>query len=378
MTRGYSAPDVVETYGRALEICRQMGESPELLYALVGLYRYSLVRLELRTAKSLGERVWRLARRNPVPVVSLAGHLMRGVAAFGSGELAAARNHLEDALASCDPSQRRLIVASFGDDPGVIALADLAMTLWFLGYPEQALARSREAVAWAREAGIPYSLAFALNYSVWCRLLRGEGAAARGDSERLLEIAQENDFEYWSALGLALRGWVQIEQGEIAGGARSIEEGLAAYTVIGAELVRPWHLAKLADAYARIGRPKDAARAIEQALASLAPAEERFYEAEVHRLRGELILREGETARDRQSRAEACFRRAIRVARRQGARSLELRATLDLSRLWRAQGRDRAARQVLGRVFEAFQEGFDTADLRGARAQLRELGDAGL
>jgi DNA-binding winged helix-turn-helix (wHTH) protein/predicted ATPase len=382
MTRGYAAPEVVATYSRALELCRQIGESPEMLVALVGLYRYFLVRLELRTASELAEQVERLGRQTSAPIVLLAAHLMRGVAAFGRGDLAAARTHLEEGLGLYEPSQRGFIVSSFGDDPGVIALADLAMVLWFLGYPDQALARSREALACAREAAIPYSLAFALNYAVWCRLLRGEGAAGRDDADALVRIAHENGFRYWVALGTAIRGWVLIEEGQVPAGVEQIEEGLVAYAAIGAELVRPWHLAKLADAYARMGRLEEASRALDEAMASMRPTEERYYEAEVYRLRGELALRERESrgsrsgAADRQARAEDWFRKAIEAARCREARSLELRAVLSLSRLWQRRGERAAAGRMLGETYRWFSEGFDTADLRAARALLDELGRA--
>jgi predicted ATPase/DNA-binding winged helix-turn-helix (wHTH) protein len=385
MTRGYSTPEVVATYGRVMELCREIGEGPELLFALVGLYRFSLVRSELRTAKRLGERALRLAAESGIPIASLAAQLMLGLATFSLGELTVARAHFEKALALYDPDQHRLVALSFGDDPGVSCLAELAMTLWFLGYPDQALQRSLEALECARRVGIPYSTAFALGYAAWSRLFRREAPLARDHADAAVKIATDNGLEHWVAQGTAIRGWVLVELGQLDEGADQIREGLAIYEAIGAEVIRPWHLGRLAVAHARSGRVGEARAALDEAFVSMGKREERFYEAELHRLKGELALGtlgrprapecepEGVTDRDRNA-AEECFGRAIEIAGRQRAKSLELRAVTSLARLWSRRGEKGKARRRLAETYSWFTEGFETGDLREARELLARLG----
>jgi predicted ATPase len=382
MTRGYGAPEVVAAYRRALELCREIGEGPELLLARVGVYRFSLVRSELRTAKQLGEQVLGQAEEAALPIGSLAGHLMIGVSTLGLGELSTAREHLEKGLALYDPEQQRAVAIAFGDDPGVSCLAELAMALWFLGYPDQALKRARQGLESAARTDIPYSTAFALTYLVWSRLLRRELHSCREQIDAAVKIATEHGFRHWVAQATAVRGWVLADAGEIEAGIEQIREGVATYSAIGAEVIRPWHLARMAEAYGQLGKMADARAVLDEAVASMGRREERLYEAELHRLRGDLALgslgrrptadRGAVSDRDL-AEAEDCFQRAIELARRQGAKSLELRAVSSLARLWERRNKRVAARRRLGEIYRWFDEGFETGDLREARALLARL-----
>ncbi len=369
MTRGYGAPEVVAAYRRALGLCAEVGDSPELLMALAGVFRFSLVRSELGTARSLAEQAMRFAERNPFPIAQLAAHFMMGMATLALGEFALARYHLSTSLACYDPAQHRLLAMTYGDDPGVACLAERAMALWFLGHPDQALRDSQEAVARAREGGLPYSLAFALTYAVWSRILRREPEAALDDAEALVRLAVEHGFEYWVAQGSALRGWVRVECGDIEGGIADLTAGLDGYATLGAEVMRPWHLAKLAEAHGRAGRRAESHRTIDAAMIAMGSKEERFFEAEVLRLNGDLRLG---AAPDEE--IERGFLRALELSRRQEARSLELRAAMSLARLWIRLGRRGEARELLAGVHAGFREGFDTRDLIEARALLASLG----
>ncbi|MEW6269346.1 MAG: AAA family ATPase, partial [Thermodesulfobacteriota bacterium] len=324
ITRGYAAPEVIAAYGRALELCEQIGESPQLLLALTGIYRFLLVRAELRKAREIGEQVLRLGEQTSFPLASLAGCLALALSSFGMGEFATARRYLADALRLVDPAQRSFIATSFGDDPAVVCHAHCAMSLWFLGHPDQALQHSRQSLACARESAIPHTLVFGLNYAVWCRLLRREGALAREHADELVRVARDNDLEYWVAQGTAIRGWVLLDQGLVDEGIAEVRAGIAAYEAIGAELLRPWHLVRLAEAYGALGDVAQGLAALDEARATMDGKDERFYEAELHRLRGELLLgqprgsaptgRAGDDAVDRRGRAERCFHDAIGVA----------------------------------------------------------------
>jgi DNA-binding winged helix-turn-helix (wHTH) protein/predicted ATPase len=379
MTSGYGAPDVVAIYARALELCPQVGDSLELLRALVGVYRFALVRSELGTTKDIGNQVLRLARRTGLSIASLAGHLMIGVTTFGLGAFTESRRHLEQALGLYDPELGRLIAMSFGDDPGVAGLSELATVLWFLGYPDQALARAEEALARAHESGVPYSLAFALNYLVWTRLLRREAALSREHADEQVDVAVENGFQHMIAQGTAVRGWVLADQGDVEEGIAQIRAGLDTYEKIGAHVVRPWHLCRLAEALAAAGRIDEARATLAEAFALMGEREEHFYEPELLRIRGEIALA-ADTERDAATKlgsveqeAEKDFRRAIALSRRKRAKSLELRAALSLCRLWLRHGRSAAARKLLDPLYGWFREGFETGDLRAARALLAEL-----
>jgi adenylate cyclase len=289
---------------------------------------------------------------------------MLGITCFGTGDLEPAREHLEEARRLHDPNLAPLVASSFGDDPRVVCLSHTAMVEWFLGRPDRSLACSDEALAVAHEVGVPHSLVFALNYAVWCRLLRREGPAARAHADALVALATEHGLSYWVAQGAAVRGWALIDVGDVADGIAEIRRGLELYETIGAEVMRPWHLVRLAEAYAALGRLDEARAAVAESRATMERRDERFYEAELCRIEGEIGRRSGD-----QAAAEERFRTALATSRRQGARSLELRAALSLARLVR----DADARASLERVAARFDEGRDTGDLRAARALIAEL-----
>ncbi|MDP3796182.1 MAG: adenylate/guanylate cyclase domain-containing protein [Polaromonas sp.] len=375
-TKGFAAPEVEATYTRALALCRQLGETIQLFPALLGLRTFYQVRGKLRSARELGEQLLTLARGAQDPALLVPAHRALGTSLLSLGELEPARVQLEQALALYDPQQHHSPAFFYGSEPGVAGLAFVALDLWLLGYPEQALARSQAALALAQTLSHPPASASALIFAAELHLQRREAQPMRELVEAVLALASEHGFPLWLTYGTILSGWALAEQGRAAEGIERMQQGLSAYRATGAELWQTHFLALLADAYGKAGQTEAGLKTLAEALAVVDRTEERVYEAELHRLKGELTLlqpsREGEEAGDRDE-AEACFLQAIAIARRQDARSLELRAVMALSRLWRQQGKAGDARQMLAESYGWFTEGLDTADLQEARALLGEL-----
>jgi predicted ATPase len=243
------------------------------------------------------------------------------------------------------------------------------MTLWQLGYPDQALKRGNEALALAR--GLSHlSLAFAEFFVGVLRQLRRETGVAQENAESMIALCAEHGFTQFLAYATVLRGWVIAEQGRNEEGIAQIQEGLAASRATGAELTRPYFLCLLAKACMETGRLDDGLDASTEALAAADEHENRSCEAETHRLKGELLLKQDDS---NAAEAQSCFQRAIEIARKQSAKSWELRATMSLARLLAKQGRRDEARTMLAEIYGWFTEGFDTADLKDAKALLDEL-----
>jgi predicted ATPase len=283
---------------------------------------------------------------------------------FHHGDLAAARGQQEQGLALYDPQQHRGLTAVYGEDPGVGCLVYGAATLWHLGYPDQAVRSAQAARRLAEDVGNPFNVAQALYYGTFTRVCRREWARARELAAALMELCREQDFALLLAGGKVLHGWSLAEEGRTAEGIAQMREGLAAWHATGALSHRPYQLALLTGALGKEGRVEEGLAALAEARALSAATEEYFCEAELHRLRGELLGREP-------AEADASFREALDVARRQQAKSLELRAALAWGRLRRDQGReDEEARQALRAVHGWFTEGWDTPDLREARGFL--------
>ncbi len=227
-TKGYGAPEVGTVYTRARELCRQLGETPQLVRVLPGLWNFYLVRAELQTTRELGEQFLTLAQSVQDPVPLLEAHLALGSASFWLGEVASAQAHLEQSIALYDPQQHRSLAFLYGHDPGVLCLSYAACALWTLGYPEQALKRSQEALTLAQELSHPFSLAFALSYATMLHQYRWEGQAAQERAEATIALSTEQGFPFWLAFGTILRGWVLAEQGQGEEGIAQIRQGLEA------------------------------------------------------------------------------------------------------------------------------------------------------
>ena len=283
------------------------------------------------------------------------------------GALASALTHLAQGMALYDPQQHRASAFRYGEDAGVICFSRAAWTLWWLGYPDQGLVRNDEAVTLAQQSAHPFSLGFALTSAAVFHQCRREGRAVQEHAEAALSLATEQGFPLWRAFGSILQGWALAHQGQTQEGLAQIQQGLTAWRATGAEQSRPYFLALLAEAYGAMGQPETGLTALAEALTLVEKTGERWYEPEIYRLKGALLLQQ---SADHHAEAQACFQQALAVARRQQAKSWELRAAMSLSRLWQRQGKRAAARELLAPIYGWFTEGFDTADLQEARALL--------
>ncbi|WP_087733031.1 ATP-binding protein [Paraburkholderia piptadeniae] len=376
--RGYASPEVEATYTRALALCEQIGDSSQLFPVQFGLRTYYSLRADYATARELGERLLRVACNAHDPDLLVEAHSALGSSSFFQGDFVAAREHQEQLRARYVPEQHHAHAFVYGMDPGVRTLSIAAWTQWYLGYPDQAIERSREALSLAHKSSHPFSLAFALMAAAMLRLIRQEPQLAQECAEATITLSTEQGFPYYLAWGTILRGSSLIEQDDADEGIGQMTQGLAAYLATGAELSHSYFLALRAAACGRIGRVSEGLGALSDALTIVDKTGEHFHEAELHRLKGELLLAHP-TDRTREStdqqQAEACFQKAIAIAADQSATSLQLRATVSLARLWRKQGRTAAAGRMLNRVCDVFTEGADTADLRQARVLLGEMAE---
>jgi predicted ATPase len=369
--KGYAAPETERVYTRMRELCERAGDPPELFPALFGLWIVYLLRGELRKAYELAEHLLRLAQSAHDPVLPLYARSALGNTSFWMGELLLAREHLEMAISLYDPERHRPLIFRYGGaDAGVRSLSYAAMTLWQLGYPDQALKRGNEALALAQGLSHPFSLAFAEFSFGRLRQSRRETRAVQETAEALIALSFEHGLTDPLAWATLQRGWAIADQGRHEEGIAQIQEGLAASRATGAELWRPYFLCQLAEACIETGRLDDGMSALTEALDTANRHEEREHEAEIHRLKGELLLKQSDSDT---AEAQICFQRAIEVARKQSAKSLELRATMSLTRLLAKQGRRDGARTMLADIYGWFTEGFDTADLKDAKALLDEL-----
>jgi predicted ATPase len=370
IAKGHAAPEVEHAYTQARALCQQVGETSELVSVLFGLWRFYILRPELHTARELGETMLRLAQRAHDPALAVIAHWALGLTRLWLGALPAARQHLEEVIARYTPDQRRVMVFRVGNEPSVPCRLYVAIILWVLGAPEQALARLHEALALPHELSHPFSLAVARCLAAMVSQLRRDVLAVHEQAEAAIALTTEQGFPQWAAYGMSLRGWALVMQGQGEEGMAQVHQGIAAWRATGAALFVPYLCTLLAEVADHLGHTADGLQALAEAHTLMEQHEERWWEAEIHRLRGVLLLRQTGTP---QAEAEAWLQRALDVARRQQAKSLELRAVMSLARLWQQQGKRAQAYDLLAPIYGWFTEGFDTADLREAKALLEEL-----
>ncbi|MGH9429417.1 MAG: hypothetical protein ACRD2L_24290, partial [Terriglobia bacterium] len=347
-------------------------------------------------ALELGEQCLRLAQQMDNPVRLLGAYQAIGISQFYLGGFSQARSHLEQALTLSDPQKHHFHASRSGQDPRVACLSHLVWTLWTQGYPDQALKTGYQAIALAQELSHPLSLAQALIEDLRLRQHTREGEIVTKQSEELIALSTEHKFAFPLAWATFMRGWAVAEHGQREEGIAQMRQGLADHRATGAEGNRPHYLACLAETYGQIGQPVEGLNVLTEAMVGVDKTEEREYEAELYRLRGELTLQQSKaslkqvadksqtslgqvtTSQSRsqtslEAEAEECFWKAIEIARRQQAKSLELRAVMSLSRLRQHQGKKDEARQLLAEIYGWFTEGFDTKDLQEAKALIEEL-----
>jgi class 3 adenylate cyclase/predicted ATPase len=369
-TKSIAAPEVEQTYIRAHLLCQHLEEPQQLFPVLRGLWNHYNIRAELQTAHQLGEQLLTLAQQVQDPGMLIAAHRALGTTGFFMGAVASAQTHLAQGITLYDPQQHRASALLYGEDAGVVCHSFATWTLWYLGYPDQGLARSHEAVTLAQQSAHPFSLAFALSLTAQFHQLRREGRAVQEHAEAALSLAKEQGFPYWMAVGSLMRGWALAHQGQVKEGIEQMTQGLRAYRATGAVALQPCFLALLAEAHGTMGQPAEGLMVLTEALALVDTTGERWVEPELYRLKGELLL---QRSAGNHLEVEACFHHALDIARNQQAKSFELRAATSLARLWQQQGKRQEAYDLLAPVYGWFTEGFTTADLQEAKALLDEL-----
>jgi predicted ATPase len=365
--RGTGVPATGQAYARAAELCEQNGETSLLAPALHGLIVFHFSRAELAPALALAERALAAAEREDL-AARVAGHFSLGWVSLALGRLGAACKHLERALELHVPTQQAFLRLTYSIDARVKCLAYLSWGLLILGYPDRARARNRDALLVAERLSHPFTLGFALHRALTVLQLHREVPAVAERATAMLALGREQGFPGYVAHGTLNRGWLLVQDGSASEGLALMREMLTLLRANGDEDFLPYSLALLAEAHGKAGQTAAALGLVDEALGWLERTDERLFEAEVRRLKGELLLASACTVQ-----AEACLRRAIEVARAQDAKLWELRSATSLARLWADQGERAQARDLLTPIYDWFTEGFDTADLKDAKALLAEL-----
>jgi TolB-like protein/Tfp pilus assembly protein PilF len=367
--RGLASQESRELFTRAKELAQQLGDTPELLTIMHGLWLAYLVGADYNKALELGEEFLALARANGPAAMVWAHQKMAAVFTY-RGEPASVCVHTKAMLAIWNeqPHDGEGVIYA-GENPVAIGLIHSAWSLWNMGYPDQALQQSREALALARQDASPYGLALATFMAAELHISRREHQRVRELADDLLTICAEHGFPQWTGNGYICRGWALVEAGQGAAGVAEMREGITAMHTFGADVSRSRYLALLGEACGAAGQLAEGLSLLAEALAFAEQSGERFFEAEIYRLRGELLLK----SEAPQAEVEECFHQAIKAAQRQQAKSLELRGVTSLARLWQKHGKHEEARRMLAEIYGWFTEGFDTADLQEAKALLDEL-----
>jgi class 3 adenylate cyclase/predicted ATPase len=364
--KGWGAPEVERASSRAQELCARLGNPPELFSTFFALWAVHFIRADLKTALELAHQLLRRAESSQNPMLRQFAHHALGFTLFHMGELPLAREHLEIALSLDDP-QRPMAARSINEK--VANLSYMAWTQWQLGYPDQALESCTEAVKSALALGHPHSMAFAYGYACNVRALRREVDAAQEIADRQFEFSSEHGLADFRAGAVGFQGWAKVMRGNEQGIAQ-LEECLASGRATGLKVMQPYRLCTLVEACGEVGLFGRGLEVLIEALTLADESGDRFYEPETFRLNGEILLKQNSS---NTPKAQLCFERAIEIARKQSAKSWELRATMSLARLLASQGRHDEARTILADIYNWFTEGFDTADLIDAKALLDQL-----
>jgi predicted ATPase len=370
-----ASPEVQATYTRARALCQQVGETRQLFPVLYGLWTFHQVRGEFFTARELGEQLLSLAQRECDPALLVGAYCALGSTFFHQGEFGTAHVYLTQGLTLYDAQRHHSPVLLYGGiETGIYSFSHAALVLWHQGYPDQALQKSEVARTLAQELPYPFSVTTARIFAALSYQLRRERLLAQEWAEAAIALASAHGFPGWVGQGSVPQGWALAEQGQAEEGITQIRRGMATRQAFGAGIFHSYSLALLAEAYGKAGQAEEGLAALAEALAVVDKNGERFYEAELYRLRGELLLQA--TVLAPQSEAEELFHTALAIARQQSAKSLELRAATSLARLWQQQGKQAEARQMLTEIYGWFTEGFDTKDLQEAKVLLEELAEA--
>lgn len=367
-SKGFSTPEVELAYKRSEELCQSLGETSLLFWLRRGLWVFYAARAKHHKALEVGQQLLSSALLSDDANFLVDAHFTTGLTLCHQGELVSAREHLEQAIAFYNPNQYRSQIVLSGQDGGVSARAAISLQLWLSGFPEQAMDRLQEAHVLAIELSHPFTLAFTCTLGALLYQCRRDWQATQKSAEAGMAIASVRGFTYLLSWGTILKGWALTKSGQVELGIVQMRQGLDLYLTTGSESNRPYFLSFLAEAYLQLEQVDAGLGIVSEALQIVEATGERFWEAELYRLKGEFLQ-----VQIRQTEAEECFGQALNIARLRGAKSLELRATMSLARLWQQQGKVEAARQLLAEIYGWFTEGFDTKDLQSACLLLQNL-----
>ena len=375
--KGYAAPETKAAMERArllIEQTEALGEPPEdpllLFSVLFGFWGANVVAFNGDAVRELAEQFLSLAEKQRTTVPLMIGHRLMGLSLVFTGNIVGGRAHYDQAMALYDPAEHRPLATRFGVDAGVAIMSYRSLALWLLGHPEAALADTDHALKDAREIGQAATLMTALSIKSLTDIFCGKFTTAYVQSNEVVPLADEKGAEMWKAFGLINKGWSLPSTEESSAAAQMISSGIMAFRSTAATWFVPLYLSQLAKVRGQVGELDDAWRSIGEAMTMIEISKERVWEAEVNRIAGEIAL----MPRDPHAgKAEKHFERALAVARQQQAKSWELRAAMSLARLWRDQGKVQQARELLAPVYGWFTEGFETLDLKEAKALLEEL-----
>jgi class 3 adenylate cyclase/predicted ATPase len=374
LAKGFASLEAQNVYTRARLLCQQVSDISLRFQVFWALWVSHVARGEHGKARESAEECLRLALAAQDSTLSLGAHHAMGVSLLIVGEFVQGFEHIKQGSRIYDRSQHSRLVSALGQDSGVLCLSYEAFFLWFLGYPNQALTRIREALTLARELSHPATVATTANIACWVYQLFHDGQATLEQAEAAIALSTDREFEFWRAMGEIMRGWALTQQGLLDDGIARIRIGISSFRSTGGEIMLPFIMYLLAEAYGRLGLATEGLTILTEAQAALDSSGERWWEAELQRLKGELILMQPDTLSSQGTEeAEACFQRALATARAQSAKSLELRAAISLSRLLQKQGKPAEARDILTSLYEWFTEGFDTTDLREARELIEQF-----
>jgi predicted ATPase len=335
---------------------------------LYGQWAANLVAFNADKLLELTEQYLSLAGNDRTHV--MVGNRIRGVSLIHAGEIALGREYLDRALELYDPVEHSPLAARFGQDVRTTILSFRALTLWLLGFSDAALADAGRSLSYARELGQAPTLTHALVITSLTFILCGNSVEVSANLKEAAALADEKGALFWKAIGVANQGCVLALTGQISSAVEMISHGLDAFRSTGSTLFTPWYLTSLAAAHAELGQFDNASSCIDEAVLTVRTTKEKWCEAEIYRIAGEIALR---SPQHDAAKAEVAFERALAIARAQRAKSWELRAATSVARLWRDQGKRDKGRELLAPIYHWFREGFGTRDLQQAKELLDEL-----
>jgi predicted ATPase len=370
-TKGHASPETKASFEQArllIERAETLGEpidDPLLLFSvLYGFWVGNRMAFKGDVVCELAEQFHDLAQRQSATVPRMIGNMLMGISLVLVGDVADGRSHLDRVISLYDPAEHRSLATRFGHDVRMTAYCWRALALWILGYPKAAAVDIEHALKDAREVGHAATSMFALSHASLAHILRRDHAAASALADELVALAEDKGSLYWKSYGLMLRGWLLARTGKASDAVPVATAAIAAIRSTGATAYAPWYMSYLAGAFAGLGQFDDAWRCIAEATNAAETTREKWCESDIHRIAGDiaLMLDDPDTAK-----AETSFERALSIARKQKAKSFELRAAMSMARFWRDQGKRQEASDLLMPILGGFTEGFDTPDLIEAK-----------